>query len=375
MAKYWSDRMIQERTRFRDLTGRGIGALPTGPVNAITDVAGVEVGHVTVFHGEPPGSPGQGPARTGVTVIWPGHRDVFERPVPAGTHVLAGTGEIICMTEIDELGMLASPILLTNSMQIGSVYDATARYMMRRNPAIARTTHVVMPVVGECDDSFLNDSRGMHVQPDHVHEALDSASNGWVEEGAVGAGTGMICMGFKGGIGTSSRVVEIGEDAYTVGVLVMTNYGRRRRLTIGGRLIGPDLPDLLPEIGAAPPPGGRHGEGSAIVVAATDAPLTGHQLARLAKRAAFGLVRVGSAGGNGSGELALAFSTAYTLNESPHYSVNLLNNFVTDELFEAAVDAAEEAIINSMGVATTTVGRDGNTVHALPLDRLAELLG
>ncbi|MEZ4568808.1 MAG: P1 family peptidase [Thermomicrobiales bacterium] len=248
--------MADERMRFRDLTGRGIGSLPTGPLNAITDVTGVEVGQVTVSHGDPPGSPGEGPARTGVTAIWPGHRDIFERPVPAGTHVLAGTGEIICMTEIDELGMLASPILLTNSMQIGSVYDATARYLMARNPEIGRTTHVTMPVVGECDDSFLNDSRGMHVQQQHVFDALDSATGGPVDEGAVGSGTGMICMGFKGGIGTSSRVVEIGNDAYTVGVLVMTNYGRRRRLTIAGRHLGPELTELTPEIGSGPAAGG-----------------------------------------------------------------------------------------------------------------------
>ena len=367
--------MNDPRMRFRDLTGRGIGPLPTGPLNAITDVAGVEVGQTTVRHGDPPGTPGEGPARTGVTAIWPGHRDIFERPVPAGTHVLAGTGEIICMTEIDELGLLSSPILLTNSMQIGGVYDATVRYMLERNPEIARTIHVVMPVVGECDDSFLNDSRGLHVQPEHVWAALDAASNGPVEEGAVGAGTGMICMGFKGGIGASSRVIEIGAGAYTVGVLALTNYGRRRRLTIGGRLLGPDFPDLLPEVGPVPPPEGRHGEGSSIIVAATDAPLTSHQLARLAKRAAFGLIRVGSTGGNGSGELAVAFSTAYTLDRMPRYSVDLLNNYAIDDLFEAAVDAAEEAIVNSMCMAMTTVGRDGNTIHALPLDRLADLLG
>jgi D-aminopeptidase len=248
--------MTEQRMRLRDLTGRGIGALPTGPLNGITDVRGVEVGHATVAWGEPPGAPGEGPARTGVTAIWPGHRDVFERPVPAGTHVLAGTGEIICMTEIDELGLLASPIMLTNSMQIGAVYDATARYLLQRNSEIARTIHVVMPVVGECDDSFLNDSRGMHVQPEHVYAALDSASDGPVAEGCAGSGTGMSCFGFKGGIGTSSRVVEIGGAAYTVGVLVMTNYGRRRRMTIAGRLLGPQFPDLLPEAGAAPKPGG-----------------------------------------------------------------------------------------------------------------------
>lgn len=367
--------VTEQRQRFRDLVGRGIGSLPTGPSNAITDVPGVEVGHTTVSWGDPPGSPGQGPARTGVTAIWPGHRDVFERPVPAGTHVLAGTGEITCMTEIDELGMLASPILLTNSMQIGAVYDATARYLIERHPTIGRTTSVVMPVVGECDDSYLNDSRGMHVKPEHVVEALERASDGPVAEGCVGSGTGMSCFQFKGGIGTSSRVVEIGGETYTTGVLVMSNYGRRRRLTIGGRLVGPELPDLMPEDGPGPKPDGRHGEGSAIVIAATDAPLTSHQLARVAKRAAFGLVRVGSAGGNSSGEIAMAFSTAYTLEGSPRYQVELLNNFAIDPLFEAAVDASEEAIINSMCMATTTVGRNGNISHAIPLDRLAELVG
>jgi D-aminopeptidase len=364
----------EQRMRFRDLTGRGIGVFPTGSMNAITDVRGVEVGHTTVSWGDPPGAPGEGPARTGVTAIWPGHRDIFERPVPAGTHDLAGTGEITCMTEIDELGLLASPILLTNSMQIGSVYDATSRYLIARNPDVGLTTSVVMPVVGECDDSFLNDSRGLHVQAEHVEAALDSASAGPVEEGCVGSGTGMTCFGFKGGIGTSSRVVEIGDPAYTVGVVVMTNFGRRRRMTIAGRLLGHEFPDLLPETGSAPKPAGRH-EGSSIVIAATDAPLTSHQLARLAKRAAWGLIRTGSAGGNGSGEIALAFSTAYTLEASPLYSVELLNTFATDDLFEATVDAAEEAIINSLCMATTATGRDGNTVHALPLDRLAALLG
>lgn len=366
--------MADERMRLRDLIGRGIGAFPTGTHNAITDVPGVEVGHTTVSWGEPPGAPGEGPARTGVTAIWPGHRDIFERPVPAGTHDLAGTGEITCMTEIDELGMLASPILLTNSMQIGAVYDATARYLLERNPAVGRTTSVVMPVVGECDDSFLNDSRGMHVKPEHVVAALDSASGGPVAEGCIGSGTGMMCFGFKGGIGTSSRVIEIGERSYTVGVLVMTNFGRRRRLTVAGRLIGPEFPDIVPVLGSAPRPDGRHAEGSCIVIAATDAPLTSHQLARVAKRAAWGLIRTGSAGGNGSGEIALAFSTAYTLETSPLYSVELLNTFATDDLFEATVDAAEEAVINSLCMATTTVGRDGNTVPAIPLDRLAELV-
>lgn len=362
-----------ERMRFREL-GAAIGTLPTGPHNAITDVAGVEVGHATVSWGEPPGKLGEGPARTGVTAIWPHRRGMLDYPAPAGTHVINGTGEITCMTEINELGILASPILLTNSMQIGGVYDAVVRYMLERDPAIGRTKTVVMPVVGECDDSYLNDSRGLHVKPEHVRAALDGAVGGPVAEGCVGSGTGMTCFGFKGGIGTSSRVVEIGGRTYTVGVLVMTNFGRRPRLTMAGVPIGALLPETPLAESALPRPEGRHEEGSAIVIAATDAPLTNHDLARLAKRAGFGLVRTGSVGGNSSGEIALAFSTAYTLDETPRYTPELLQVFATDPLFGAACDAAEEAILNSLCMARTTVGRDGHIEYELPLAQVRELL-
>jgi len=362
-----------QRVRFRDLGGR-IGRLPTGPLNAITDVPGVEVGHATVSWGEPPGAPGHGPARTGVTAIWPHRRGMLDYPVPAGTHVINGTGEITCMTEINELGILASPIMLTNSMQIGGVYDATVRYMLAHDPAIGRDKSVVMPVVGECDDSFLNDSRGLHVKPVHVWAALDGAAAGPVAEGCVGSGTGMTCFGFKGGIGTSSRIVEVGERRFTVGVLVMTNFGRRHRLTVDGVPVG----ELLIAEPSAPPDEprreGRHAEGSAIVIAATDVPITNHDLARLAKRAGFGLVRTGSVANNTSGEIALAFSTAYTLDTRPFYNVDLPNVFATEQLWEAATDAAEEAILNSLCMAVTTVGRDGHVEQAIPLDRLQEIL-
>lgn len=353
------------RARFRDVGGR-VGGLETGRHNAITDVEGVEVGHATVSHGDPPGKPGQGPARTGVTAIWPGRRGVHREPVAAGTSVLSGTGEIISMTEIDELGMLASPVMLTNSMQIGAVYDATVRYLIAGDPEIGATNTVVMPVVGECDDSFLNDSRGLHVTQEHVRATLDSATTGPVAEGCVGSGTGMVCHEFKGGIGTSSRVVQVDGGVYTVGVLVMANYGRRRRLTISGIPAGAYFSDLMPEPGTL-----EEDAGSAIVIVATDAPLQGQDLSRLARRASFGLVRTGSTGSNGSGEIALAFSTGRSVDQ---VSLLELGMRTMDGLFEAALDATEEAVLNSLCMATTTVGRAGNTVHAIPLDRLAALL-
>ncbi len=364
---------LEQRARIRDL-GVQIGIFSPGEHNAITDVPGVEVGHVNVVRGDPPGEPGKGPARTGVTAIWP-HRDgIFHRPVAAGTSVLNGTGEITTMTEINELGLLASPIMLTNSMQIGAVYDATVRYFLDRDPSIGRTKQVFMPAVGECDDSFLNDSRGMHVQAGDVWLALDRAVGGRVPEGCVGSGVGMTCFGFKGGIGTSSRLVDVADGTCTVGVLVMSNFGRRHRLTVAGERVGTQITDDLPVIAEEIPVDSRHGEGSAIVVVATDAPLTSHHLARLAKRATFGLIRTGSTGSNGSGEIALAFSTACSFGPGERHQIEMIDTFGTDPLFEATVDAAEEAVLNSMTMATTTTGRSGNMVHAIPLQRLKTIL-
>ena len=363
-----------KRPRARDL-GIRIGVYPTGRHNAITDVPGVRVGHCTRIEGEGPLVPGEGPIRTGVTAIFPARGNIFNQRVVGSGFVLNGAGEVAGLTQVTEWGLIETPIVLTNTLAVGTASDAVVRWMVERNPGIGDQHDVVIPVVGECDDSWLNDATGRHIRAEQVWQALDSAKGGAVEEGSVGGGTGMVTCDFNAGIGSSSRKLPVHEGGFTLGVLVMSNFGRRRRLTVAGRLIGPEFPDLMPELGSAPKPDGRHAEGSCIVIAATDAPLTSHQLARVAKRAAWGLIRTGSAGGNGSGEIALAFSTAYTLEASPRYTVELLNTFATDDLFEATVDAAEEAVINSLCMATTTVGRDGNTAYAIPLDRLAELVG
>jgi D-aminopeptidase len=357
---------LELRLRARDL-GISIGLLPPGPLNAITDVANVRVGHSTVIWGDPPGGPKQGPARTGVTAIWPGD-DLLSRPVPAGYDILNGTGEVTGLQEIHELGMIRSPILLTNTMSVGMVYHATCAYLIEHDPAVIASEEVIVPVVGECNDNDLNDAYGLHVTAEHVHEALASAQSGPVAEGCVGGGTGMTCFEFKGGIGTSSRVVPAELGGYTVGVLVMTNFGRRERLTIAGKPVGQWLPVSLPiREGVEADPG------SCIVVVATDAPLTNHQLNRVAKRAGFGLVRTGSIGGNGSGEIIVSFSTSYRYpNSGVTYSVELVNDEEINPIFAAAVEAAEEAVINSLCAATTMSGVQGHVVEAIPVEKLRE---
>jgi D-aminopeptidase len=357
---------VEPRPRARDL-GISIGLLPAGPLNAITDVAGVRVGHSTVNWGEPPGAPRRGPARTGVTAIWPG--DVsHSSPVPAGYDILNGTGEVTGLQEIQELGMIRTPILLTNTMSVGMVYHATCAYLIDHEPSVIADDDVLIPVVGECNDHWLNDAYGLHVTAEHVAEALSSAKTGPVTEGCVGSGTGMICFEFKGGIGTSSRVVPAESGGYTVGVLVMTNFGRRERLTIAGKPVGQWLPLVSPiRKGTEADPG------SCIVVVATDAPLTNHQLNRVAKCAGFGLARTGSIGGNSSGEIIVSFSTAYRYPESGlTYTAELVNDVEINPLFAATVEATEEAVINSLCGATTTTGVQGRVVEAIPIDRLRE---
>jgi D-aminopeptidase len=365
---------MEQRPRARD-AGVVIGSLMPGPLNAVTDVAGVRVGHATVWEGEPPGAPGQGPARTGVTAILAHPGNLFRERVFAGSFVLNGYGEIASRTIIDEWGLLGTPILLTNSMSLGTVYHAAVQYLCRTDPGIG-ILDVVMPVVGECDDGTLNDIRGLHVRPEHVWAALDAAAPGPVAEGCVGSGTGMQCFGFKGGIGTASRLVEVAGERHTVGVLMMTNYGERTRLTIAGAPVGRHLTDLMPTV--------HPHAGSCIVVVATDAPLHPQQLARLAKRSALGLARTGSTGADGSGEIMLAFSTAVRAPreaEAGRMSIDILISgsfrddvHPLDELFAAAVDATEEAALNALFTAVTVTGRDGNTLHALPLDRTLGLL-
>jgi len=353
------------RARAREL-GIEIGVLPVGPLNAITDVPGVLVGHCTVSWGGPELPTGSGPARTGVTAILPHGESLWRRRVVAGVFAANGVGEVVGSSAIREWGLIETPIMLTNSQCVGAVYDATARWIMEREP-LTGIEDAAMPVVGECDDGSLNDQRGMHVHEGHVREALDGAASGAVAEGCVGAGTGMMCFEFKGGIGTSSRLATAYDRPYTVGALVMTNFGDRHRLAVDGVPVGREIADLLPV---------EKREGSCIVVLATDAPLTSRQCERLAKRGALGLAVCGSYAADGSGEIMVAFSTAQHVPRTTDAPLKLetIANDATAELFEAAVDAVAEAVVNSLCAAETTLGRAGNTVHALPLDRLVEVM-
>jgi D-aminopeptidase len=356
------------RARARDL-GIVIGKYQPGPRNAITDVAGVKVGHVTLVQGEGKLMPGKGPVRTGVTVIIP-RDDVWHNKVPAGAFVLNGTGEMTGLAWIAESGFLEYPIALTNTLNVPRVANGVMTWMIQQYPGIGITDDTLTPVVAECDDSRLNDSQGRHVTEADVITALDTASNGSVTEGAVGAGTGMVSYGFKGGIGTSSRRVSDQEGGYTVGILVNANHGRREELMVEGIPVGKryDLDDHAAVSGS---------EGSIIVVIATDAPLDARQLGRLAKRAALGLARTGSTARHGSGDFMLAFSTGNTI---PHYPEALtfpmtrMADTHLNPLFTAAVEATEEAIVNALTMATTTIGRDDHRVEAISLSKLSALL-
>jgi D-aminopeptidase len=357
----------ENRLRARDV-GIVIGTYPAGRYNAITDVAGVRVGHVTLSRGEGKLKAGEGPVRTGVTAVLPHGGDLWNEKVCAAGHVLNGNGETTGLAWVNESGLLEIPIVLTNTLNVGRVSDGVVEYMLRRYPDIGIHDTTVLPVVGECDDGRLNDIRGRHVTQEDVVRALEEAKEGPVEEGAVGAGTGMVSYGFKGGIGTSSRLLPGEEGGYTVGVLVNANHSRRSHLMIDGVPVGREIPDLQFEEGP---------EGSIIIVVATDAPLTSRQLARLCRRAQLGLARTGAISTHGSGDFIIAFSTAQRV---PHRTKSLTLNIkmmVDDRLnplFQAVVEATEEAIVNALTMATTTVGRDGNRAHAIPLDRLREIM-
>jgi D-aminopeptidase len=339
-----------------------------GPLNAITDVAGVKVGHVTLHRGRGRLRPGRGPVRTGVTAILPHGGDLWREKVPAATFVLNGTGEMTGSIWIETQGALEVPVLLTNTMSVGTVMEGVVRYMTKHYPDIGIGDDVVAPTVAECDDSTLNDARGLHVKAADAIRAIEEARGGPVPEGAVGAGTGMIAYGFKGGIGTASRRLSAAEGGYTVGVLVNANMGRRSELTVAGVPVGVAIPDLPVQPAA---------DGSIIVVIATDAPLDHLKLRRLASKASLGLARTGTISNHGSGDIFLAFSTG---NRVPHYpepltyTLRVVADAHLDPLFRAAQEATEEAILNALTMATTTEGRDGVTAHALPLDRLAEVM-
>jgi D-aminopeptidase len=355
------------RARLRDL-GIVIGTLPTGPHNAITDVPGVRVGHATLIADQPR------IARTGVTVIQPRPSDPWANPCFAGYFSFNGNGEMTGLPWIDESGLLTSPIGLTNTHQVGLVRDALIRYEIAHGTG----TGWVLPVVAETWDGWLNDINAFHLTEAHVFAALADASGGPVAEGNVGGGTGMICHGFKGGIGTASRVVSIYDEPYTVGALVQANYGRRDGLRIDGvpvgRLIDETHTPGLVEADASP--AGEPSGSSIIVVIATDAPLLPDQCRRLARRATVGLARVGGVGYDSSGDLFLAFSTGNdipvqppalpTLRSVPHERIN--------PLFDAVAEATEEAILNALTAAETMQGFKGRIIHALPLDALTAIL-
>jgi D-aminopeptidase len=347
------------RPRARDF-GLVVGVLPTGPLNAITDVAGVKVGQVTIIEGKD--------VRTGVTAVLPHGGNIFQDKVPAGISVANGYGKLTGVTQVEELGTLETPIVLTNTLSVPTAADALIDYTLGL-PGNERVESV-NPVVGETNDGWLSDIRGRHVTKAHVLEAVGKASEGPVVEGAVGAGTGTTCFNYKGGIGTASRRLPENRGGFTVGVLVQTNFGGV--LTIRG------VPFEKREPAGSAASAGS-GDGSCMIVVATDAPLDARNLKRLAKRALLGIARTGGYYSNGSGDYAIAFSTAAAVrvphrSPSPTRTVILLRDESVSPLFQAAAEAAEEAILNSLFKAVRMEGKDGHAAEALPLDRVKELL-
>lgn len=358
----------QQKPRARDL-GVPFEGTP-GPLNAITDVKGVEVGHVTLISGEGKLVRGKGPVRTGVTAVFPQGKNFRDRLFGAW-FTLNGNGEMTGTTWLEESGMLGSPVVITNTHSVGVARDAIVEWNARRATGEDYSGDFSLPVVAETWDGFLNDINGFHVTREHVFEALDKAATGPVAEGNVGGGTGMIVHGFKGGIGTSSRVLEERQGGYTVGVLVQANYGSRQLLRIAGVPVGKEITDLTPTRGTV-----SEDQGSIIVVVATDAPLLPHQLKRVIKRASLGIGKMGGTGGDSSGDIFIAFSTVNldAKKKREIATVSMLPNEMINPIFNATVDATEEAIVNAMVAAQTMTGANGNTVHALPHDRLREIL-
>ena len=344
----------------------------TGKFNAITDVKGVEVGYSTIISGQGTNIRGKGPVRTGVTAILPRGRN--NNPVYANWYSLNGNGEMTGTTWITESGFLEGPVMITNTNSVGVVRDAVLKWFVKTG-WYKEDFWYTYPVVAETYDGFLNDIYGFHIKESNAFEALDSAKSGYVKEGNVGGGTGMMCLGFKGGTGTSSRVIKIKDSTYTVGVLVQSNFGSKRNLSIAGVLVGRELKDTMNYEFKAPP-SYRPGDGSIIVVLATDAPLLPHQLKRMAARVALGVGKVGGRGENGSGDIFITFSTA---NPSAFQRDNFtkleeLPNDLINPLFEATVQAVEEAIINAMVAAETMEGINGNKAYGLPHKLVIDVL-
>ena len=354
----------QKKPRARDL-GVPFDGTP-GQFNAITDVKGVEVGYTTLISGE-----GKQAVRTGVTAILPLGKN-YKGRVFAGWHTLNGNGEMTGTTWIEESGGLGTPIMITNTHSVGTVRDAVIEWGLKRNVTDGYSGDFSLPVVAETWDGYLNDINGFHVKKEHVFQALDSAKTGVIAEGNVGGGTGMAAHGFKGGTGTASRIIKEKDATYTVGVLVQANYGARQLLSIAGVPVGREITDLQPTIRRD-----DEGQGSIIVVIATDAPLLPHQLKRVAQRAGLGVARMGGTGENPSGDIFIAFSTANAAEVSKDEGLSnltMLPNERINRIFWATVQATEEAIINALVAAETMKGVNGNTFYALPHDRLREVL-
>lgn len=342
---------MKEQKRIRDY-GIVVGGMETGMLNSITDVEGVKVGHVTLNEGE---------MKTGVTAILPHGGNLFKEKVRAAVHVINGFGKTMGTIQIEELGTIETPIVLTNTLSIGAACDGLIDYMILNNPDICSTTGSVNPVVCECNDQYLNDIRGKRIKGEHVFEAIENAGVDF-EEGAVGAGTGMACLGLKGGIGTASRVMDMDGKTYTMGALVMSNFGTGEDLLIDGIKAGKIIKGIE-ELN-----GPKEDKGSIIMIIATDLPLTERQLKRVCRRAGVGLSRTGSHIGNGSGDIVISFTTA---NRVMHYQdrdivdMKVLNENRMDKVFRAAAESIEEAILNSLICAKTTVGKDGHTRKSL----------
>jgi len=364
---------LSQKPRARDI-GVQFDGTP-GKYNAITDVKGVEVGHSTIISGSGKNVLGKGPIRTGVTAIFP--RGKKFNPVYANWYSLNGNGEMTGTTWITESGFLETPIMITNTNSVGVVRDAVLKWFVDTNWYGDDQWWYTYPVVGETYDGFLNDIYGFHVQEKHVYEAIKNAKPGRVVEGNVGGGTGMLTLGFKGGIGTASRKVKIDKKNYTVGVLVQSNFGSKKNLTISGVPVGKELKDTLNLEFNAPPSNRRQeGDGSIIVIVATDAPLLPHQLKRIAHRIPIGIGLVGGRGSNGSGDIFLTFSTANpkAFNRKNTRPIITFPNDRITPLFEATAQAVEESIINAMIAAETMDGINNNKAYALPHDRLVEVL-
>tara|TARA_B100001029_G_C15054773_1_gene453501 strand:+ start:1009 stop:2076 length:1068 start_codon:yes stop_codon:yes gene_type:complete len=342
----------------------------TGKFNSITDIDDVEVGHSTIIDGDGSLVVGEGPIRTGVTVIFPRGKSNAHLPVFAAHDVLNGNGEMTGTIWVEESGFLETPIAITNTHSVGIVRDTLIKWITN-NPKF-NDSKFSLPLIAETYDGVLNDINGHHVQEQHIFEAISNSNQSSILEGNVGGGTGMICHQFKGGIGTSSREIKINNNTYTVGTLVQANYGKREDLTINGISVGEQLNDQLPEINTQYTPG----DGSIIVIVATNAPLLPNQLKRLAKRASLGIGKVGGIGSNGSGDIFLAFSTSNlnAFDRKNITNVQMISNDTIDPLLRGVVESTEESIVNAMFAANTMSGINNNTVYELPINKLKKII-